>query len=113
MKPLQHSHKTVRKFGGHYEDYMEIHNFLDQTKAHVPDMRHRLILHNSFGIYLCEQMFGDVLVNSDDTPVSVRAIAETHILDDMGFIPTLSKCLEDVELKPGAWFGGKVKNRIK
>jgi hypothetical protein len=29
---------------------------MDQTKAQVADCRHRLILHNSFGIFLCEQL---------------------------------------------------------
>ena len=101
----------MRRFGGQWEDYIEVHNFLDQTKAHVPDMRHRAILHNSFGIYLCEQFFGTAIMNSDGRPVSVRAIAEKHIIEDIGFIPTLARCLEDIPLEPGLWLGGKMKTK--
>lgn len=41
---------------------MPIHNFLDSTKAALPDVRHRMILHNSFGCFLAEQVFGTNLV---------------------------------------------------
>lgn len=113
MKPLTHARRSVSRLGGKWEDYIEIHEWIDQTKAHVPDMRHRMILHNSWGIYLCQQFFGVAITNSDGQEVAVRAIAEQHILDDLGFIPTLSRCLEDVELRPGSWLGGKVSNKLK
>lgn len=109
MKPLQHSHRSVQRFGGRWDDYIFIHNWFDQTKAMVPDMRHRAILHNSFGIYLCEQMHGDAIVNSDGRLVSVRAIGEQHVLDDLGFIPDLKKCIETIPLEPGTWVGGSAK----
>jgi hypothetical protein len=106
MKPLLHARISVNKFGGKIEDYIEIHNWFDSTKAHIADSRHRLILHNSFGIFLCEQVFGQLVVkndgsiikmpyiiNSNGGQISVRDIAEQHVVDDLGRIPTLAECL--------------------
>ena len=84
MKPFLHGKVSVKKWGGKEEDYQKIHDWFDQTKAHFPDMRHRAILHSSFGIFLCEQMFGLNITNSDGKTVSVRDIAEQHVIDDMG-----------------------------
>jgi hypothetical protein len=96
MKPRNHCNSSVRKWGGSPDDYQKIHDWFDHTKAHVPDMRHRAILHNSFGIYLCEQVFGTVLINSDGKEISVRDIGEQHVLEDLGTIPTLQDCIADM-----------------
>lgn len=104
MKPYLHGLISVKKFGGKVEDYQEIHDWFDQTKAHVPDMRHRAILHNSFGIYLCEQVFGATMKNSSGKVVSVRDIGEQHVLDDLGTIPTLQDYLTHMPMLD--WLGG-------
>lgn len=109
MKPYKHALISARKFGGAPEDYMEIHNWFDHSKAHVPDMRHRMILHNSFGIYLCEQVFGDTFENSAGLVVSVRDVGEQHVIDDLGSIPTLEHCLSGLELQP--WMGGPMRKK--
>lgn len=113
MKPLLHAKISVKKFGGIPADYIDIHNWFDQTKAHIADARHRLVLHNAFGIFLCEQVFGDVVVLptgatkkmpyitlSTGKQVSVRDIAEQHVLDDLGHIPSLSDCMSGVSEVP-------------
>ena len=58
MKPHLHAKLSVKKFGGTIEDYMDIHEFIDSTKAALPDVRHRAILHSAFGCYLTEKVFG-------------------------------------------------------
>lgn len=104
MKPWHHAKGSVKKFGGKEEDYMGIHDFLDSSKAHYPDMRHRAILHSSFGIYLAERVFGTNIRNSDDKLVSVRDIAEKHVIDDMGTIPTVQDYLQHLPMLD--WLGG-------
>lgn len=106
-----HSNHSVKKWGGKPEDYQKYHDFFDQTKAHFPDMRHRAILHNSFGIFLLEQMYGTCIRNSDGKLVSVRDIGEQHVLDDLGTIPTVQDYLQHLEFKQ--WFGGPVKKTRK
>ena len=107
MKPLIHAKITVKKYGGHVDDYLPIHNFIDSSKAAMPDMRHRAVLHSSFGCYIAEQIFGTYIVNSDGQMISVRDIAEEHIIQDLGFIPTIEKWLSNLPLEP--WMSGSRK----
>lgn len=105
MKPLLHAKISAKKFGGKPEDYIDIHDWFDQTKAHLAEAKHRLVLHNSFGIYLCEQQFGEIVEHngkfirmpyitiSTGKQVSVRDVAEQHVIDDLGRIPTLEESL--------------------
>jgi len=104
MKPYKHAEHSAKKWGGKPEDYLPIHDWFDQTKAAHPDMRHRAILHNAFGCYIAEQVFGHNITNSDGKLVSVRDIAELHIIDDMGRIPTVSDYLDGMPMYD--WLGG-------
>jgi hypothetical protein len=109
MKPYLHAKISAGRFGGKPEDYLELHDFFDSTKAHFPDMRHRAILHNSFGIFLLEKIFGTFITNSDGTKVQVRDIGEEHVLQDLGTIPTLQDYLQHMSLE--TWMGGPTKKR--
>lgn len=110
MKPFKHARITARKFGGMPEDYYDIHDFIDHTKQNIPDVRHRLLLHNSWGCFLVEKIFGKTRKNSEGREYSPRDVAEQHIIDDLGFIPTLERCFRNVELE--TWMGGpKVKGQ--
>lgn len=113
MKPYLHGKSSAHKFGGLPEDYQEIHDFIDSTKAHHADMRHRAILHNSYGIYLAERIFGINITNSDGKLVSVRDICERHIIEDMGRIPSITDYLQGMPFY--RWLGGSgmVKNADK
>ena len=109
MKPYLHAKNSVRKYGGVPEDYLKIHNFLDSSKAHVADMRHRAMFHHSLGCYLAEDRYGVNLRNMDGALVSVRDVAEEHILEDMGRIPTVQDYLRDMPLYE--WLGGMKKRK--
>lgn len=99
--PFHHARSSVRKFGGDVGDYLAIHQWFDQTKAHLADSRHRLVLHNSFGIFLCEQQFGVTITRqSDGKEVPTRLIAEQHVFEDYGKIPTLEECLRTITIEP-------------
>lgn len=110
MKPLIHAKISVKRHGGHVDDYLPIHNFIDSSKATVPDVRHRAILHSAFGCFLAEQVFGTYITTSDNKHVSVRDIAEEHILEDLGFIPTVEKWLDNMPIE--LWMSGAKKKRI-
>ena len=111
MKPLIHAKVSVKTYGGVLEDYLPIHNFIDSSKAHVPDVRHRALLHSSFGCYLAEQMFGTYITNKDGQQISVRDIAEEHVIQDLGFIPTVEKYLGNMAIQP--WMSGTRKKENK
>lgn len=98
--PWHHARSSARKHGGVPEDYQHIHDWFDSTKAAYADTRHRAVLHSSFGIFLCEQVFGKTFTRaSDGKIVPTRLIGEQHVTEDLGFIPTLENWLEELPLK--------------
>jgi hypothetical protein len=109
MKPYLHALVSVKKWGGEPAEYLSIHDFLDSSKSSFPDMRHRAILHSSFGIYICEQVFGHNITLANGKLVSVRDIAEQHVIDDMGRIPTVQDYL--IGMPFYEWLGGTKKEK--
>lgn len=101
--PLFHAMSSVRKYGGVSADYLPIHNWFDESKSHMGDVRHRALRHHAEGIFLCEQIFGVSLTNSDGREVPVRFIGEQHVVEDLGRIPSVSEWLSEMPIK--AWMG--------
>jgi hypothetical protein len=104
-KPWIHAKSSAKKFGGSPEDYIEIHNLMDSSKGCIGDNRHRTLTHNSWFISAggpLERIFGVVMRNSIGKEVSVRDVAEQHILEDFGmrFIPTPQDYLQEMEVQP-------------
>jgi hypothetical protein len=104
--PLHHAISSQKKWGGNVDDYLPIHNWFDETKAHYPDMRHRALRHHSEGIFWCEKEFGTYITNADERMVPVRALGEQHIIEDLGWIPTIKDYLDNMTtvgwmFKPG------------
>jgi hypothetical protein len=104
-----HAQSTARKFGGTPEDFLPIHEFLDGSKVTFPDVRHRALLHNSWGIWMAQEVFGRVIeiekAGGGTKKIPVREIAENHIIEDLGFIPEVGDWLRDMPIK--VWMGGK------
>ena len=85
-----HALSSAKKFGGRPEDYVSIHEWFDETKAHTPTWRHRALRHHSQGIFECEGVFGITRKNSDGKLIPVRFIGEQHVKEDFsGYIPTI------------------------
>lgn len=104
--PFFHARSSARKFGGVPEDYLAVHNWFDQTKSGWADIRHRAVLHSSFGIFLCEQVFGVTFVRpSDGKPIPTRLIGEQHVLEDLGRIPTVQDWLGELPFQD--WMLGR------
>ena len=118
-KPFIHAKSSAKKFGGKWEDYYPIHDFMDCSKGAMPDNRHRCLTHNSWFIkHVLERvhfinsgpMTADgcfpTIVNSDGREVSVREIGEQHVLEDfrMKFIPTACDYLSNISMN--MWMNG-------
>lgn len=104
-KSLLHARSSARRFGGLAEDYLPIHEKMDSTKACHAEASHRCVFHSALGIFLIEDIFGRTLTNSEGKEVFVRDVAEQHILEDLGFIPSLSDWLKEMPVKP--WMAGQ------
>lgn len=107
MKPRKHAEISAKKFGGKWEEYIKFHDWMDHSKMVVADVRHRVLLHSSFGIYLLEQVFGHTFTNSQGRVIDVRDIGEQHVMDDLGWIPSPVDYFQSFDFQD--WFGGPVK----
>ncbi len=106
--PYHHALSSARKFGGTADDYLAIHNWFDETKAHMADFRHRALRHHSEGIFLAEKFFGVAITNSEGKKIPVRLIGEQHVKEDLGRIPAVSDWLR--QIKPERWMGAQVQS---
>lgn len=109
--PLFHAESSVRKYGGETGDYLPIHCWFDESKAHIGDVRHRALRHHTEGIFACEQVFGQSITNSDGRVVPVRFIGEQHVIEDLGRIPSVSDWLSEMPIKP--WMGMRSKLDVR
>lgn len=85
-----HALSSVRKWGGKPADYIELHQWFDQSKAIFADPRHRALRHHAEGIFMLETLFGTTIINADGRTVPVRLIGEQHVIEDLGFIPSFA-----------------------
>jgi hypothetical protein len=110
-KAMIHARNSARRWGGKAEDYIDIHEKMDSTKSAHAEVTHRCVFHSAFGIYLIEDIFGRAITNSDGKEIFVRDVAEQHVLEDLGFIPSLSDWLKEMPSQP--WMAGAKKRPIQ
>lgn len=109
MNSWRHALSSSRKWGGTPEDYLPIHSFIDSSKQTLGDHRHRALYHHTLGVWLCQQIFGPVLriprtSHATMVEVPVRVIAERHIIEDLGWLPTPQAYLKNMPVE--TWMSG-------
>lgn len=77
---------------------------MDLSKIAFAKVTHRALFHHTLGPLIMEQMFGVTITNADGIEVCVRDIAEQHITDDLGFIPTVEQWLAPLPCE--LWMAG-------
>ena len=100
MHPYHHALSSVKKWGGKVEDYLPVHNWIDESKSHIADVRHRALRHHAQGIFWAEEVFGETITNADGKVVPVRFIGEQHVREDLGWIPSLKDWLRLLPIQP-------------
>ena len=98
-----HAVSSARRWGGKPEDYQPVHDWLDASKLILADFRHRALRHHAEGCFAAEQIFGITLTSSAGCVVPVRMIAERHILEDLGRIPSFADWVRCI--RPEPWMG--------
>ncbi len=98
MNIWEHCLISQRKFGGVAQDYEKVHSFIDCSKYFYYHAKHRMLLHNLFGVELAVELMGNFVLNADNQQVLVRDIAVEHCKEDLdGKIPTLFEWLQGNE----------------
>ena len=103
-----HAQSAARHWGGAAEDYLPIEEFIDGSKQSFGDVRHRALYHHTQGVWLCQQVFGKTITvqrRHGEIQVPVREIAERHIVEDLGYIPSPGDWLKNMNIQ--GWMGGK------
>lgn len=95
-----HAQSSVKRYGGTVADYLAIHNWFDDTKAHVGDFRHRALRHHAFGVQQAIERFGEGLSLSSGRTIPTRWVCEQHLIEDFGHIPTLQDWLSAIQPEP-------------
>lgn len=96
MKPLQHAQISQKTYGGSWQDYIEIHNFLDSSKATSAHFKHRFLLHHTEGIELGVRIFGETLINSENKTVETRWLLTEHLIEDVGRVVSVEDWAKDL-----------------
>lgn len=115
MNSWNHAQSAARKWGGRPEDYLPIHEFIDSSKQVIGDVRHRSIYHHTLGVYLCQRIFGDTITVAKKSGhgthrVPVRLIAERHVLEDLGWLPSPADYINGMAIKP--WMSGSQRKEL-
>lgn len=113
MNSWYHAKSSARKWGGAPEDYLPIHDFIDSSKKIIGDVRHRSIYHHTEGTFLCERIFGTtikVYKNIKAIEVPVRLIAEQHIIEDLGWLPSPADYIKGMPVEK--WMSGSQRREV-
>jgi len=98
-----HAVSSARKWVGKPEDYQAIHDHIDGSKEIIADFRHRAPRHHAEGCGMAQRLFGQAISNSAGRLVPVRLIAEQHVIEDLGWIPSFADWVKCIT--PLAWMG--------
>ncbi len=96
MKPLQHAQISAKTYGGKWQDYIEVHNFLDSSKATCAHFKHRFLLHHIEGIELGVRIFGETLTNSENETIETHRLLTDHLIEDVGRIVPVEDWARDM-----------------
>jgi hypothetical protein len=102
-----HAVSAARKWGGKPEDYIEVEEFIDSSKKIIGDPRHRSLYHHTEGVWLCQRIFGRTLAVEREhatIQVPVRLVAERHVLEDLGWLPSPADYIGGMPIK--TWMSG-------
>lgn len=96
MKPLQHAQISAKRYGGCWSDYIELHSFLDSSKASCAHYKHRFLLHHAEGIELAVKIFGKTIINGDKNTISTKTLLTEHLIEDVGKVVGIEDWANDL-----------------
>lgn len=113
MHPIDHAKISAVRFGGTPESYLPIHLWFDESRAFMPDIRHRAFRHHLEGVMAAEKVFGLTIKNSLGKDVPVRYIGHQHVRDDLGFVPSVEFWFRNLTLQPWMQRGPYARTHMK
>lgn len=97
MKPLQHARITAHQYGGQWQDWIALHDWIDRSKMIFPSMQHRMFLHSDFGEWLTLQIHGESITAANGTAVATCELFHDHQVEDVGRVVPLAEWLREID----------------
>lgn len=115
MNSWNHAVSAARKWGGDPEHYIAVEEFLDSSKEILGDVRHRSMYHHTAGVWLCQRIFGRTITvpkanGHGSVEVPVRLIAERHVIEDLGWLPSPADYIKGMPIQP--WMSGAQRKEL-
>ncbi len=98
-----HALTSAKKWGGTADDYMQLHNWFDESKIISADFRHRALRHHAEEIFMLQRFYGQTITISTGRIVPVRLTGEQHVIEDLAFIPSFADRVRCI--RPEPWMG--------
>ncbi len=95
-----HAKSSALRFGGEPEDYIALHLWFDEPKGHIGNWSQRALRHHTLGITEAIERFSPWLTLSTGKRVSTRLVAEQHLMEDLGWLPTVQDWLQHLDVQP-------------
>ena len=108
--PYHHAVSSAKNYGGEPGEYLYLHEWLDGSKQHMAECRHRALRHHSEGIFISESLFGTTITISTGRVLPVRFIGKQHVLEDLSRIPTVPDWFGRIQ--PNSWMLGKGREQV-
>jgi hypothetical protein len=103
MTPYKHAESSCTKWGGIPEDYIDLHQWFDETKQLTGNWTHRALRHHAQGVEQSILVFGHHITNSHGKKIPVKLLSEQHVTEDCGYIPTVQDWFKPLLKNPDSW----------
>lgn len=114
MNSWHHAQSAARKWGGDPSSYLPIEEWIDSSKKVLGDVRHRAMYHHTLGVWMVQEVFGPTIsvtkFSGKVVQVPTRLIAERHIIEDLGWLPSPADYLKNTPVEK--WMSGSQRKEV-
>ncbi|MDN5925594.1 MAG: hypothetical protein L0I29_00790 [Hyphomicrobiales bacterium] len=88
---------SAARFGGDPSAYLALHTWFLETRNWSAGPEHLVFRHHAFGIFEAEARFGPVIALGDGKAVPTRVVAERHVQQVLGRVPSATDFLRRIK----------------
>ncbi|MGE0282671.1 MAG: hypothetical protein AB7P20_18955 [Rhizobiaceae bacterium] len=88
---------SAARFGGDAAAYLALHNWFLETRNWSAGPEHLAFRHHAFGIFEAEARLGPVIALDTGTAVPTRVVAERHVRQVLGRVPSANEFLKRIK----------------
>jgi hypothetical protein len=97
MKPLAHARLGQTRNGIPWQKTIQLHTWLDSSKASFASVQHRALLHHALGAQIASRIFADV--EHEGVRKSASELIADHVIEDLGDVVPVSNWLDIIPIE--------------